>query len=195
VQVHTQISEPQTLVAEAIVNAAGSSQRSVPLTVSNICSFNPGLGVRYPFKGPKGPGVYWDNNKDGIVDWVAFSYEGDSAVDAVFVNDRHGVLTWVAHCYPSETRWINYPEYTLEHSQPAPQPQAPESSQQLQSGPEPVVAPSSQLTLLNILAANGSIQTQSVAPDAAGTYSPNYFGACGTDTCVSNGQGGYGDTN
>ena len=128
----------QVFVNEAIVDAAGTSHSLVPLTVTNICSFNPGLGERHAFHGPAGPGVYWDNDKNGIVDFAAFSYEGDNAVDAVFVNDAKGVLTWVAHCYPTETHWVNVGQYLADHSMPPPQPQQPQPPQQLQSSTTPL---------------------------------------------------------
>jgi hypothetical protein len=128
VHVDATTSDEQLLVAETLVDAAGGVHRRAPLTVSNVCSFAPGLGVRNPFKGRSGPGVYWDNDNDGVVDFGALSYEGDNAVDAVFVNDPRGALAWVARCYPRATPWIRYPQYLAEHAR-----QQPRSSQSLES--------------------------------------------------------------
>jgi hypothetical protein len=185
---YTESSQPPTLLAETNVDAAGNSRAGVPLTVTNICSLNPGLGDRYPFNGPNGPGVYWDNNKNGIVEFAAFSYEGDNAVDAVFVNDRYGVLTWFAHCYPHQTSWINYPTYVSEHSQPAPQPQAPVSSQQLQLAPQPLQDPFFLYDLKDQLAKT----SYPLAVDSVGTTIGN-DGQCKPEQpyCISDGKGGY----
>jgi hypothetical protein len=100
----------QFLVAES--TEAGSL---TPLTVNNICSFNPGLGVR--FWSSKVPALtWWDNNRDGVPDFGAINYQGDSGVDLAFVMQGK-VLTWMGFCNPHETPWINLPQFNLEQQQ------------------------------------------------------------------------------
>jgi hypothetical protein len=180
------------LVAEAIIQTSSSGPRVVPrtpLTVNNICSFNPGLGVHYPFKGPKGPGVYWDNDKNGVVDFAAFSYEGDNAVDAVFVNNSNGVLTWVAHCYPHETPWMSYAQIAKAQSQPQAQPQQPQPPQQLQQAPPPL-AGNAGMQLLDVLDA-GSKGSNLYSPlpsyEPVGTLEPNTTPGCDVNSggCIT----------
>jgi hypothetical protein len=139
--------------------------------------------VRHPFQGPDGPGIYWDNNKDGVVDFAAFSYEGDNAVDGVFVNDSRGALTWVAHCSPRETAWSYYPRWAQEHSQPQPQPQQPQPQ-------SPPAAPTGNINdLLHILGQTTSDNPWVSSVPAPGAVEQNY-GQCGYspsiyDTCVT----------
>jgi hypothetical protein len=177
------------LIAETILQATGALPPRTPLTVNNICSFNPGLGVRHPFKGTKGPGVYWDNSKDGVVDFGAVSYEGDNAVDGAFVNNSRGVLTWVAHCYPRETPWISYVQIAKAQSQPQPQPQQPQPPQQLQQAPPPLTG-NAGMQLLDILAATTSAGDKfSPLPSyqPVGTLEPNTTPGCDVNSggCIT----------
>jgi hypothetical protein len=83
-----------------------------PLTVSNLCGFNPGLGVLHSAANL----VYWDNNQDDIPDFGASNIEGDSSVDIAWVWNGSKV-TWMAFCNPHETNWINVPRYEEEERQ------------------------------------------------------------------------------
>jgi hypothetical protein len=172
----------QYLVAEAVFDLVHPTRSLTPLTVNNVCTFNPGLGVHHAFRRPAGPGVYWDNNNDGVIDFAAFSYEGDNVVDAVFVNDSRGVLTWIAHCNPHETPWISYAQVAKALSQPQPQPQQPQSQQQLQQAPPPFTGNAS-TQLLDILTSNASASNlYSPLPSyqPVGTIEP-----CGASFCIT----------
>jgi hypothetical protein len=81
-----------------------------PLTVANICGFNPGLG-RVQSVASLPTIVYWDSNGDLFPDFGAANVEGDSTADVAFVlNSKHELL-WLAFCPPHETSWINVPLY------------------------------------------------------------------------------------
>jgi hypothetical protein len=101
----------QYLVAEATVSAT-HTRPETPLTVHNICFFNPGLGAVKYF----GTLVWWDSNGDGLPDFGAYNFEGDSSVDVAFVM-RGSKVAWVAFCYPRESAWINVPQYEREQHQ------------------------------------------------------------------------------
>jgi hypothetical protein len=157
------------------------------LSPADICSLDPGLGVMNTFSENGISGIFWDNNRDGVVDFAAFSYEGDNTVDAVFVNNSRGELTWVAHCptrgerIPATTHlssedpgdyewgpafWINYPEYAQAHQQPVTQPERTEPTRQTQTQqPQqgPMTAPSPLVS--------GELQDLGEIQDGAGTES------------------------
>jgi hypothetical protein len=86
-----------------------------PLTVFNICTFNPGLGELHIHESL----VYWDNNHDGQVDFGAANLEGNSEVDVAFIYSGPNIgghLVWIADCPPHESKWINVPLYEREEA-------------------------------------------------------------------------------
>jgi hypothetical protein len=89
-----------------------------PLTVANICGFNPGLGQVVQLHGTGL--VYWDFNGDGKPDFGAYNFEGDSRVDVAFVWDGRQV-TYVGFCSPA-TAWINLLRYAQEPQHSTQQP-------------------------------------------------------------------------
>jgi hypothetical protein len=154
---------------------------TTPLTVANVCSFNPGLGTPIPWHTQGGiSGVAWDSNHDGNADLVAVNYQGDSTVDAVWA-ETNGAITWIARCYPHETLWINFPQlqqYEQQHSHPLPQPQLQPST----SAPQSAAATAQIYGILSATATAGDKFSPLPSYQPLGTVEPC---PSGTGTCIT----------
>jgi hypothetical protein len=148
----------QLLVAEAVFDTVHPSVPITPLTVNNVCSFNPGLGTIHE----SGPLVYWDTNGDGVAEFGAVNYTGDSAVDMAFVLNA-GVIAWVGFCYPHETTWLNAQQLIQQAQQQ-------QQQQQLQQQLVSPQMPSSGLTPASLSA----VEALDNARDALGSNIATY---------------------
>jgi hypothetical protein len=74
-----------------------------PLTVANVCALNPGLGAVTTGNSNGTPYAYW-TNAAGAIDIIAYSNNGDAAVDVAAVIDGNQV-TYIAYC--TQANWTN----------------------------------------------------------------------------------------
>jgi hypothetical protein len=82
----------------ALVAFTAQASAKTPLTVHNVCQLNRGLGAIHYTTIENEPVAYWDNNHDGIVDFLAYSDDGDTAVDAAGIANSSGGVADVALC-------------------------------------------------------------------------------------------------
>lgn len=82
----------------ALALNVGSASASTPITVYGVCHLSSALGPVYQTNANGYPIAYWDNNEDGIADFMAISTNGDTAVDAAGVFNSTGEVVDVALC-------------------------------------------------------------------------------------------------
>jgi hypothetical protein len=91
---------------------------ATPLTVANVCGFNPGLGQRYEESaaqdlqegGPAWPVSYWLKS-NGEIAFLAAATDGGTAVTiaVVPVPGSEGAIEFIAQC--NWSKWLTVPEF------------------------------------------------------------------------------------